>query len=462
MSTSIQRNEDELYVDRLMQDLAEGVGKGEIPASIFSNERVYKRELRQVFGRCWVYMAHESEIPNPGDFVVRKIGEDDFIVARDTDGGVNVMLNACSHRGVQLCRSDSGNAQQFRCLYHGWTFATDGKLRGAPVWKKSAGTMCKEANGLVHAAQVGIHQGLIFATLDKSAPPLTEYLGGIGWYLDLIFGLNEHGVEVVGPPQRFVIPADWKSPAENGAGDDFHLVTLHRSASVLGAFPVNPVENMKGYHVQAAPGHSLSLSMAMSEEDPGPRFIGFPEELIETFNTSSITEDQLQASRMARVVVGNVFPNLTFIALPVSEDSSKPPVAAITVRVWQPKGPDHVEVWNWFFVYKNATPEQKQRSYSAGLGTFSMAGLFEMDDSEPWATISKTGSSVAAELLDFKLNYQRGLPGIGEAELVESFPGPGVVYTPRYEEGVQRNLYKFYAGLMQSTPGEWPDTEVAG
>jgi hypothetical protein len=219
---------------------------------------------------------------------------------------------------------------------------------------------------------------------------------------------------------------------------------------------------MNGYHVQAAPGHSLSMSMAMSENDPGPRFIGFPEELAESFNTSSISEDQLHAARMARVIVGNVFPNLTFIALPVSEDSSKPPVAAITLRTWQPKGPDHIEVWNWFFAYKNASTEQKQRSYTAGLGTFSMAGLFEMDDSEPWMSLVKTGRSVAAELLDMKFNYQRGLPGLGLATKVESFPGPGVVYTPRYEEGVQRNLYKFYADMMLSSPGQWPDTKVSG
>ncbi|WJJ92593.1 SRPBCC family protein [Neopusillimonas aromaticivorans] len=101
----------------------------------------------------------------------------------------------------------------------------------------------------------------------------------MAWYLDLIFGLNEHGMEVLGPPQRFVMDADWKSGADNFSGDDYHLGTLHRSAIEIGAFPVPFAENMKGYHIQAAPGHSLSFSMAASEDEPGPKFLATPTSL---------------------------------------------------------------------------------------------------------------------------------------------------------------------------------------
>ena len=211
----------------------------------------------------------------------------------------------------------------------------------------------------------------------------------MSWYLDLVFGLNEHGVEVLGPPQRFLIDANWKSGADNFSGDDYHLGTLHRSVWEIGAFPVPFRENMMGYHIQASPGHSLSFSMAESEDEPGPKFFGYPEELATTFNAERISAHQLEIARRSRVFVGNIFPNFSILALPMTEDGlNHPPTGVLTIRTWQPRGPGQVEVWNWFCAYKNMTREQKDRAYHAGLGTFSMGGSFEMDDTEPWITVA--------------------------------------------------------------------------
>ncbi|MGK5112334.1 MULTISPECIES: aromatic ring-hydroxylating oxygenase subunit alpha [unclassified Geodermatophilus] len=445
-------------VDRLLTQLDDGLPKGQVPATLFGNPHVYQQELRSVFGRCWVFMAHESEVAANGDYVVRKIGEDNFIVSRDEKGELHVLFDACRHRGVQVCRADSGNTSHFRCPYHGWTYSTDGSLVGAPLWRNAFGGMDKGKNGLVPAAQVSTYLGLVFATLDPTAPPLEEYLGGMSWYLDLIFGLDAEGLEVLGAPQRFVVDANWKSGADNFSGDDYHLGTLHRSVWEIGAFPVPFRENMMGYHIQAAPGHSLSFSMAPDEDEPGPRFFGFPEDLADTFDTSRISQHQLDIARRSRVFVGNVFPNFSILALPMTEDgSAHPPTGIITIRTWQPKGPGQIEIWNWFLGYKRMTQQQKDRAYRAGLGTFSVGGAFEMDDTEPWITVGRTGRSVAAEVLDFQLNYEMGLPGIGISTRVTDWPGPGIAYWTRYEEGVQRNLYRYYAAIMRARPGDWPD-----
>ncbi len=249
----------------------------------------------------------------------------------------------------------------------------------------------------------------------------------MAWYLDLLFGLNEDGMEVLGAPQRFVVDANWKSGADNFSGDDYHLGTLHRSVWEIGAFPVPFRENMMGYHIQAAPGHSLSFSMADDPDEPGPKFFGFPDDLAATFDTSRISEHQLEIARRSRVLVGNVFPNFSMLALPMTEDgAAHAPTGVVTIRTWQPKGPGQIEIWNWFLAYKGMTAEQKDRAYRAGLGTFSVGGAFEMDDTEPWITVGRTGRSVAAELLDFSLNYQMGMEGIGIAHRVDDWPGPGV------------------------------------
>lgn len=443
--------------DRLLGELHEGLPRGEIPAAIFGNEEIYNLELRKIFARCWVFLAHDSEVPAAGDYVRRKIGEDNFIVVRDEDGEVHALFDACRHRGVQVCRSDSGNTSIFRCPYHGWAYDTKGNLLGGPLWKKAFGTMPKEGNGLRSVAKIGSCHGLIFATLDPTAPSLEEYLGGMKWYLDLVFGLNEHGVEIIGSPQRFVIDANWKSGAENFSGDDYHLGTLHRSIWEIGAFPVSFADNMMGYHIQASAGHSLSFSIAPTEDSPGPHFFGYPRDLAATFNVARISQEQLDVARRSRVFVGNVFPNFSILALPMTDDGAHfPPSGAMTIRIWQPMGAGRVEAWNWFCVYRNMTAAQKERVYKSGLASFSMGGVFEMDDTEPWITVSRTGRSVAAEVLDLKLNYKMGLPGIGIARRTENWPGPGIVYSPRYEEGVQRNLFRFYCDLMKAEPGAWP------
>lgn len=446
--------------DSLLKDLNKGLTEGRIPAAIFGNEALHDRELEKIFARCWVFMAHESEIGANGDYVLRKIGEDDFIVIRDEDGQINVLLDACRHRGVQLCRADAGNTTHFKCPYHGWTYDSKGQFVGAPLFKQALHGMDKSANGLARASKVESFHGFIFATLDENAPSLREYLGGMAWYLDLVFGLNGHGVEVLCAPQRFVFEADWKTGSENFSGDDYHLGTLHRSVWEIDAFPLSFAENMKGYHIQAAPGHSLSFSMANEGDDSGPNYFGYPSEFSDTFDASHISAEQLEIARRSRVFIGNVFPNFAVLALPMTEDGSKhAPTGIITVRTWQPKGAGKVEVWNWFIGYKNMTPEQKERVYKAGLGTFSMGGSFEMDDTEPMMSIVRNGRSVAVDRLGFKLNYQMGMNGVGIAEQVPQgeWPGPGVVYKSRFEEGVMRNMYRYYTALMHDNgTGAWP------
>ena len=448
--------------DEIVRNLASNVEKGEVPAGIFGNADVYARELRKIFARCWVFLGHESEIPNPKDYVQRKIGEDSFILARDLDGSIRVLLNACKHRGVQVCRADSGSASRFICPYHGWTYSLKGELVGAPLWSKALGDMPKAENGLLKAAQVDSYRGLIFATLDASAPPLEEYLGGMKWYLDLIFGLDTAGMEVLAPPQRVVLEANWKSGAENFAGDDYHVGTLHRAAMEGGAFPVPFEENMNGYHIAASPGHSLSLSMASSVDEPGPKFFGFPEDIVAGFDRSGEREQLHGLAQRGRVMVANVFPNFSIVVAPLTDDPSLPTTGMVSVRVWQPMGPDKIELWNWFIGFKAMSDEQKERLYRVALGSFSVGGLFEMDDTDPWITIARNGMSVAAETLGMTLNYKMGLPGVGVAAPVDDFPGPGRVVAPRFDEGVQRNLYSFYAAMMQAAPGEWPSLAFDG
>src|SRR5690606_35722115 len=115
-----------------------------------------------IFAKTWLLLGHESEIPKPGDFVMRDMGEDNVIVSRARDGNVHVLLNVCPHRGMKVCTAEAGSAQMHRCIYHGWAFRSDGSFIGAPVEREQmlGNKLSKEELGL-KKARVHLYGGLI-------------------------------------------------------------------------------------------------------------------------------------------------------------------------------------------------------------------------------------------------------------------------------------------------------------
>jgi phenylpropionate dioxygenase-like ring-hydroxylating dioxygenase large terminal subunit len=111
-----------------------GLSKGQISREIFVNDEIYKKELERIFTRAWLFVGHESQIPNPGDFFVSSMSEESVILCRDREGKVHVFLNSCRHRGMKVCRYDEGNAAVLTCPYHGWSYSTDGRLVGVPYF----------------------------------------------------------------------------------------------------------------------------------------------------------------------------------------------------------------------------------------------------------------------------------------------------------------------------------------
>ena len=172
--------------------------RGLLDRRIFVDEEKYQQELEQVFGRCWQYLGHESQVSKPNDFVGAYMGEDPVLLTRDSKGQLHGFLNMCRHRGNRICRADQGNAASFMCTYHGWTFATDGKLVGVPGYKEAYFEELDRSQwGLVEVAQIESYKGMVFATWDAKAPALLDYLGDMAWYLDVTLDRRAGGTEVV-------------------------------------------------------------------------------------------------------------------------------------------------------------------------------------------------------------------------------------------------------------------------
>ena len=110
-----------------------GLGPGNRYLPGCGEAEVFDREMERIFTDGWVFVAHESELPQPGDYLTRRIGRQSVIVSRAKDGSLHVLSNRCTHRGNRICNAEAGNASSFRCPYHGWTFANDGRLAAVPM-----------------------------------------------------------------------------------------------------------------------------------------------------------------------------------------------------------------------------------------------------------------------------------------------------------------------------------------
>src|ERR1700722_10471973 len=190
------------FADQLAGVLAD-VRRGMIPAHVYSDPEIFAADRARPFARSWVFLAHESEIPDRGDYVVRRVLADSFIVTRDESGAVRVMFNMCLHRGMQVCRAEMGNASHFRCPFHGWSYRNDGRLIGLPFHQDAYGGEAgfrRKNQRLLSAPQLDTYNGLIFICLDPEAEPLPDFLGDFRFYLDYYTKQSAAGIELRGPP----------------------------------------------------------------------------------------------------------------------------------------------------------------------------------------------------------------------------------------------------------------------
>ena len=206
---------------------------GTVDRRMFSEQEIYELELERIFARSWLFMAHDSQIPNPGDFFMTFMGEDRVIVVRDNDGNPQTLVNSCRHRGNAVCRADEGHATSFMCTYHGWTYDLKGALVGVPGFKEVYHEELDRDNwGLIKAAQVDTYKGFIFACMDSEAPGLEEFLGEVG-RLGISYLAERGDIKCVGGIQKYTIQCNWKLAVDN-LFDWYHVGISHASALMSG------------------------------------------------------------------------------------------------------------------------------------------------------------------------------------------------------------------------------------
>jgi apoptosis-inducing factor 3 len=205
-------------------------GLRRIPDWVYTDQTIYEREVEKIFhGRTWNYVALECEVPNPGDFIRSNVGPTPVVVSRAEDGSIGVFENRCAHRGAEFCRELSGNAKEFVCPYHQWSYDLKGNLAGVPFRRGVGGkggmpADFKTADHGLRKLNVTTHRGVVFASYCDDMESLQDYLG------PEILAEFEATFDGRKPTllgyYRHTLPGNWKLYHEN-LKDPYHATLLH-------------------------------------------------------------------------------------------------------------------------------------------------------------------------------------------------------------------------------------------
>lgn len=440
--------------------------KREVKLRVLSDPEIYAIEQEKIFGKTWLLLGHESEIPKAGDFVQRHMGDDSVIVSRARDMEVHVSLNVCPHRGMKITAHESGSTMVHTCIYHGWAFKPSGEFLGSPVADQCmhGSILSKEELGL-KKARVTLYGGLIWATWNIDGPSFEDFLGDTKWYYDMLYCRSNKGLEVAGPPQRFIVRANWKAAGEQSAADGFHTLMLHRWLGEVGNYKKETdeggvssdlAEEMFGAEVSSPHGHALRcIDLArkirkLTGKDPSELSVeeklrvlpppGMSEDMVDELK-QNLSPEQLEVMAWMPPQVGGMFPNILFgfLYLPQADGTI---VGSLVLHTYVPKGPDKLEFSNWMLVEKDTPPELREKMIQQSIQMMGTSGMVEQDDSDTWPhmTLSAKGAQGRNVTMKYQAIYETGKP--------EGWPGPGIVNEGFTKDDTQWHWWKYWHELM--------------
>jgi phenylpropionate dioxygenase-like ring-hydroxylating dioxygenase large terminal subunit len=379
------------------------IGEGRVHSAIFTDQSIFEAELERIFYTYWVFLAHESEVPEPGDYCRKSIGRYSIVVARGTDGVVRAFFNRCRHRGTMVCRYEHGNAEFFRCPYHGWTYSNRGPLIGVPFPSRYGGDFEKEKLGLVPIARLDQYRGFYFASLADDGPGLTEHLGRAAKYIDMFLQASPtEKVELRAGASKSNFHGNWKFVGMDG----YHVNFTHKTVQDLQVRRTGNAESRKSNSdrapnltVDLGGGHCrLDLSLTdrveigkatssligeIPDTDAGHEYLAL---MVERWGSEAEAYEKIRGSRDVHL---HVWPNLQLIG---SE-----------VRVIRPLSSGYTEVFGYPAMLGDVPDEineRRLRGYEwfngvAGFGTPDDREVFERNqlglqaDKEPWMVLSR-------------------------------------------------------------------------
>ena len=404
----------------------------------YRENAVFNRERNEIWGRTWLYLGHETEIPVAGDFKTRTLGGRPLIFVRDSNGVVQAYLNACPHRGTILCREAEGRTKNFQCFYHAWTFRNSGELAALPdsgAYPEASEFV--DSLSLRRVPRLDIHEGFVFVAFDEGVPPLLEHLGSAADYMTMTASIGAEGMTTLPGVQKYSVRGNWKLAVEN-AMDGYHFAPTHNT--FVGylretGFAVTDHDQYahdlgQGHGLLILTGHNGRIGMIWE-----PRFGEAEKTRIESKRAEMAqrlgaerADDVANASRILFV-----FPNLLLFDL-----------ESLTIRQLEPVEPGVTDVRAWQFV-ENGEPADVRALRLKTMASFvGPGGLATPDDIEAYEAVQR-GVSATAGFDSADLDWSDMSRGMGD-----DLDGPR---GRSIDEGAMRSFWRHWSKRVGEIDG---------
>jgi len=370
-----------------------------VSRSAFTDPRVFELEMARIFEATWVFVALESEIEQPHDFLTRQIGRQPVILTRDGTGTLRGFLNSCRHKGTLLCPFRAGNRKFHTCPYHGWVYDSAGHNVG--ITDRADGhyppAFDDDSHDLAPLARVGSYRGFVFASLSANVPSLDEHLGEARKLLDLVADQAPDGLEYIPGEASYTYDGNWKLQFENGL-DAYHFATTHaafvdivRQRPRAGPPPQAPGPIIAGT-ISTARGHAMSWSVGAPGQGPESR------PLVRDARLLALARERVGTARldwMLRQRNLTIFPNLQIID-----------IQSLQLRTWQPLAVDRTRMSSHCLAPRGESPPARRFRIRQYEEFFNAGGLATSDDNVMYA-LSQDG--FAAHAAGDTQGYSRGM-----------------------------------------------------
>lgn len=207
----------------------------QVHRDVYTSQDIFRLEMKHLFRNVWLFVGHDSQTPNKGDYFTTQVADQPVIQVRHSDGEIHVLYNRCPHKGTKIAIDRTGNTGKFfRCPYHAWSFKTDGCLLAIPLKKGYEGTGLSETpngKGMKAVGSVKNYRGFIFARLAETGISFEDFFGDSLSSIDNMVDRSPEGrLEVSGPPLRYMHKCNWKMLVENQT-DTCHPMVAHESSA---------------------------------------------------------------------------------------------------------------------------------------------------------------------------------------------------------------------------------------
>jgi phenylpropionate dioxygenase-like ring-hydroxylating dioxygenase large terminal subunit len=189
----------------------------------YKDTSIFDLEKHNIFYNSWIFIGHESQIPNKGDFFVYKLLDEEIIVLRNKENKVKAFFNVCRHRGSRVCLEEKGNTSRFSCPYHSWTYNLDGKLLAAKSLREG---IDKSKLGL-HPCNIESASGMLLINLSDNPQSLKNLQSDLKEPFEM-FGFKDLKVAA---HKNYPIASNWKLAVENYQ-ECYHCAPAHPEYSL--------------------------------------------------------------------------------------------------------------------------------------------------------------------------------------------------------------------------------------